>query len=58
MKKSMKKLLALGLSGAMVLSLAACGSDDKGTTAAPGPSGDEPTTTAPGGDEKLSLIHI
>ncbi|RZT02344.1 ABC transporter substrate-binding protein [Cuneatibacter caecimuris] len=53
MKKSMKKLLALGLSGAMVLSLAACGSDDKGTTAAPGPSGDEPTTTAPGGDEKV-----
>lgn len=46
-----RKLLALSLAAAMTLSMAACGSDDAGTTAAAG--GDAGTTTAAeaGGDD-------
>lgn len=44
----MKKVLALALAGAMVLSLAACGSSDTGTTTAQSTAA--PTTAAAGGE--------
>ena len=47
MRKSIKKMLALGLSGAMALSMAACGSSDTNQTNAPEGSGN--ATEAEGG---------
>ena len=57
MKWKLKNLAALAMSAAMVLSMAACGSDSGSTSAAASASGSETSTaTAASGDQTLNIL--